>query len=73
MAHIHKPEIILAVMAGGVVTGEMPVFETPSEKGLGKRSRVAFRSKVRTGPKVGRNEPCPCGSGKKFKKCCIDK
>ena len=21
---------------------------------------------------VGRNEPCPCGSGKKFKKCCID-
>ena len=22
---------------------------------------------------VGRNEPCPCGSGKKFKKCCIDK
>jgi len=24
-------------------------------------------------PKVGRNEPCPCGSGKKYKKCCIDK
>ena len=21
--------------------------------------------------KVGRNEPCPCGSGRKFKKCCI--
>jgi preprotein translocase subunit SecA len=25
---------------------------------------------VREGRKVGRNEPCPCGSGKKFKKCC---
>ena len=25
---------------------------------------------VRTQPKVGRNEPCSCGSGKKFKKCC---
>lgn len=25
---------------------------------------------VREVPKVGRNEPCPCGSGKKFKKCC---
>ena len=24
----------------------------------------------RTEPKVGRNEPCPCGSGKKYKKCC---
>jgi len=23
--------------------------------------------------KIGRNEPCPCGSGKKYKKCCIDK
>lgn len=22
--------------------------------------------------KVGRNDPCPCGSGKKFKKCCLD-
>ncbi|GKW49116.1 preprotein translocase subunit SecA [Halomonas sp. NCCP-2165] len=24
----------------------------------------------REGPKVGRNDPCPCGSGKKFKQCC---
>lgn len=23
--------------------------------------------------KIGRNEPCPCGSGKKYKKCCLDK
>ena len=23
----------------------------------------------RPGPKIGRNEPCPCGSGKKYKKC----
>lgn len=23
--------------------------------------------------KVGRNGPCPCGSGKKFKKCCMDR
>ena len=22
------------------------------------------------GPKVGRNDPCPCGSGKKYKQCC---
>jgi hypothetical protein len=26
---------------------------------------------VRQAPKVGRNEPCPCGSGKKYKKCCL--
>lgn len=25
---------------------------------------------VREEPKIGRNDPCPCGSGRKFKKCC---
>ena len=25
---------------------------------------------VRDQPKVGRNDPCPCGNGKKYKKCC---
>jgi len=25
---------------------------------------------VREGQKIGRNQPCPCGSGKKYKQCC---
>ena len=25
---------------------------------------------TRLAPKVGRNDPCPCGNGRKFKKCC---
>jgi preprotein translocase subunit SecA len=28
---------------------------------------------ARSGQRVGRNEPCPCGSGKKYKKCCLAK
>ncbi len=28
---------------------------------------------VRSEPKIGRNDPCPCGSGKKYKKCCGNK
>ena len=32
-----------------------------------KLPKVTIR---REGPKVGRNDPCPCGSGKKYKKCC---
>ena len=31
---------------------------------------VSRAKPVRTGPKVGRNDPCPCGSGKKYKQCC---
>ena len=33
-------------------------------------STVSQKPVVRTEPKTGRNDPCPCGSGKKFKKCC---
>ncbi|MDD4976674.1 MAG: SEC-C metal-binding domain-containing protein [Bacteriovorax sp.] len=29
-----------------------------------------LRPITREAPKVGRNDPCPCGSQKKFKKCC---
>lgn len=32
------------------------------------RSQIIVNDK-----KIGRNEPCPCGSGKKYKKCCLDK
>ena len=32
-------------------------------------TRVAPRTA--SGEKVGRNDPCPCGSGKKYKKCCL--
>lgn len=28
---------------------------------------------TRESPRVGRNDPCPCGSGKKFKKCCLNR
>ncbi|MDP2627975.1 MAG: preprotein translocase subunit SecA [Candidatus Rokubacteria bacterium] len=39
----------------------------------GAVSRPASRVAPRTaaGAKVGRNDPCPCGSGKKYKKCCL--
>jgi preprotein translocase subunit SecA len=38
------------------------------EEGAGEMQKV--QTIVREMPKVGRNDPCPCGSGKKFKKCC---
>ena len=31
---------------------------------------VDVQEPYRAPPKIGRNEPCPCGSGKKYKKCC---
>ncbi|MDA2923254.1 preprotein translocase subunit SecA [Acidobacteria bacterium AH-259-L09] len=37
---------------------------------MDERTAAAVKTVVRTSPKVGRNDPCPCGSGKKYKKCC---
>ncbi|MBG0775134.1 MAG: SEC-C domain-containing protein [Desulfovibrionaceae bacterium] len=35
-----------------------------------ERPAPAGETVVRDAPKTGRNDPCPCGSGKKYKKCC---
>jgi hypothetical protein len=43
--------------------------ESPSSNQLEVNPPTVFQDKQR----VGRNDPCPCGSGKKFKKCCISK
>ena len=37
------------------------------------RKEAADAVPVSTKPSVGRNDPCPCGSGKKYKKCCLMK
>lgn len=42
-------------------------FDIPA---LMKEEPVMHGTIKRTGYKVGRNDPCPCGSGKKYKKCC---
>ena len=42
-------------------------FEIPA---LIKDQPVIHGTYRRIGHKIGRNEPCPCGSGKKYKKCC---
>jgi preprotein translocase subunit SecA len=43
------------------VSADTAESEQPAERVL---------APVRSGPKVGRNDPCPCGSGKKYKACC---
>ena len=42
-------------------------------KAVGETLWLPVRKPVRAKPKPGRNDPCPCGSGRKFKKCCLRK
>ncbi len=48
---------------------DAPPLEPPAEHTAAARQTQPYVRKR----KIGRNEPCPCGSGKKYKKCCIDK
>ena len=45
------------------------IFASASRSAAGETSRGGVKTVVRRDAKVGRNEPCPCGSGKKYKKC----
>ena len=46
---------------------EAPETQAPSARGTAAHKVAPIKSDQ---PKVGRNDPCPCGSGKKYKKCC---
>lgn len=41
-----------------------------ANKGFTPRELAGLRSRMQRMQQVGRNDPCPCGSGKKYKKCC---
>lgn len=45
------------------------IFDEDKRKALFREAR-SLHTIVRTEKKVGRNDPCPCGSGKKYKFCC---
>ena len=44
-------------------------YETEADQGPIGSNQEAPQPIRREEPKVGRNDPCPCGSGKKYKKC----
>ena len=58
-----------SAFGGGTATGTAKASDVVSEAAAAAEAQAKARP-VRTGPKVGRNDPCPCGSGKKYKTCC---
>jgi SEC-C motif-containing protein len=49
---------------------EQARFKKYEGRWLYEEGTIVPKTIVRSVPKVGRNEPCPCGSGKKYKHCC---
>jgi preprotein translocase subunit SecA len=61
-------------MARESVVEEMEIQRRPQKMVLSHGGDAPESARVspvkRQGSKVGRNDPCPCGSGKKYKRCC---
>ena len=59
-----------------ILTVRLKTKEAPKREAVAKETGTtssdtpAQKQPVKKGAKVGRNDPCPCGSGKKYKKCC---
>ncbi len=57
--------------AGATSTGTAGAAQSKASDVVSEAAAAMEKARpIRTGPKVGRNDPCPCGSGKKFKQCC---
>jgi preprotein translocase subunit SecA len=69
-------EQLFKVRIGPAELGAPSAAETPSPEPRwreihGDAGAASSSPKVVASSKVGRNDPCPCGSGKKYKKCCL--
>jgi preprotein translocase subunit SecA len=66
-----RQEIISMIFKVQIVKeGEEETLKRKRQVTYGEPTRVSRSSAVRKTEKIGRNDPCPCGSGKKYKKCC---
>ncbi len=65
-------EFVVSYSEGGIKKEHHELSTFKKETGIWYllSGKVIPKQVVRSAPKIGRNDPCSCGSGKKFKKCC---
>jgi len=76
IGHVRTPERAEEVMGICIDRGWQGVIgiEPDKPEDISELNRLLYPLEPqKAGPRVGRNEPCPCGSGKKFKRCCMVK
>ena len=80
LMHLINREVVYNVYKVGLETKTAPSLlqrqgvrmSAPAKEGDSRNTPSDIKTKPRTaeGEKIGRNDPCPCGSGKKYKRCC---
>ena len=69
--HIDEPMQLMAaaLQAGRPANSIMPILRQRRQE----KAHVHTPIVAQTSQKIGRNSPCPCGSGRKYKQCCLNK
>jgi hypothetical protein len=65
-----KSFVMAAQEAGVDVTNEEELNQFTALRNLQQLARLPMADETEAKPQTGRNDPCPCGSGKKYKQCC---
>ena len=65
-----REEIISLILRVQIVKGGEELLPKKRQITYGEAHKVSRPAPQTKALKVGRNDPCPCGSGKKYKKCC---
>lgn len=68
---IRKAQLAAVYTAGLLAASDMGPI--PRFREVGHDMRGDYVGHMRRTKQTGRNDPCPCNSGKKFKKCCLTK
>jgi preprotein translocase subunit SecA len=67
-----REEMVLthdSAQGAGFATNKEPVASGEGRQMAQQQPSGQKVQQIRVGPKIGRNDPCPCGSGKKYKNC----
>jgi preprotein translocase subunit SecA len=71
MMNAVREEIVSLILRVQIVKGGEELLHKKKNITYGKEPPKAGKpAPIKQALKVGRNDPCPCGSGKKYKKCC---
>ena len=54
-----------------IETEDSPELKKKLKRKLKRKPKRINSRQLKKQPKIGRNDPCPCGSDKKYKKCCL--
>ena len=80
LLHLINKQVVYSIYKVGLAADVAPSLmqrrgvklSAPAKEGDNRNQAADIKAKPRTaeGEKIGRNDPCPCGSGQKYKKCC---